>query len=299
MKIAKILKPGTQQVTEIPVAELAPGMIPVRMDDSGSTVWVDESQVVSGTMRHPPFAAATRKIIRQLHDDLADVCPQTVEQWELGFRHDEHPEMEINLWQCIASACKRLLSTVSDPNPGRKHDYLQLLLGWVSTGDKEAVLATVELVEISRQEAGQILNQLPSLRIEADSDKAPAVKYAARPAKRAHLPARVKQLLREARVCPMQGRAFANVGRTVLHSNQPSLLYAEGYVRPLKKNYAIAHAWLVLNGQDVEITLPQPPEILSRKTYSAQEMGAALAPRGLWCPIDKEMEKRPSYRLPN
>jgi hypothetical protein len=140
----------------IPLAELAPNMVRGRLPD-GSVVWVDGTKLKpSTTPIRPPFDERRRQILRQLKEDLDEVYPNTLAQWEEDLRCDLHADREIRIWRWIAYQYKRLTRS-GQASQARKKDFFQLLLKWTLNKNVDAVLATVDLGELTRDDAKQLL----------------------------------------------------------------------------------------------------------------------------------------------
>lgn len=88
----------TQTLSAIPAAELAPGMVRVRMNGVEGSVWVEAARLQKSPDRHPPFPEQGRDYLRQIKAALDEVYPLTLEAWEDGFRRDHNAEREIATW---------------------------------------------------------------------------------------------------------------------------------------------------------------------------------------------------------
>lgn len=190
MKMATVYDFETKERKQIPMSELAPGMVKVRVlpkgkedcaytEDVGEVVWVDQEQLRGreGQVRQPPFDEAHKEIFRKLKRALDEVYPNTLEQWEMEFRIDRHPEIEIRKWRWIAYLYEKLTRPTKKLGTGagkfhsllegklgramtlrRKGEIFRLLLTWSNTGRIEEVLATtLPLEEVTEHEARQIL----------------------------------------------------------------------------------------------------------------------------------------------
>ncbi len=171
MKTITLYSFKTKERKIIPMAELAPGHIKVRLMGDGEPdeiVWIDTKELAGKQrelrLRQPPFDNAHKEIFRQLKKSLDEVYPQTLEQWELGFRCDTKPEYEIAKWRWLAETYTRL----TDPRLWKKHhsapsqpvkqDIFRLLHTWNNVGDVSEVLATtLPFEELSEDETRQIL----------------------------------------------------------------------------------------------------------------------------------------------
>ena len=107
-KTVKVYDFATKSVTTIPQVELAPGMVEAVIEEFGEKLWIDPSQTRKAHYRHPVFDAKKRNQLRKLVSLLGDVYPQTVEQWEDGFRRDTHPDTEIVGWLRLAAIYKEI-----------------------------------------------------------------------------------------------------------------------------------------------------------------------------------------------
>ena len=143
----------------IPLAELSPNMVKGRLPD-GSLVWVDGTKLKVSTMPlHPPFSENERQVLRKLKEDLDEVCPTTLAEWEEKLRREPRPDREIRIWRWIAYQYKHLTGSGQD-SQALKMDYFQLLNKWTLTKDVDAVLATLDLGELTRDDARELLKCL-------------------------------------------------------------------------------------------------------------------------------------------
>lgn len=110
-----------------------------------------------------------------------------------------------------------------------------------------------------------------------------------KPIKWAHFPADAKALLRSARIRPKEHQCFVNASQTVMRSSVPGLRYAEGWVRQRGSDQVFAHAWVVMNGKDIDVTLPELPQIFTRRTFSARRVAQVFLRRGTWGFITPEL----------
>lgn len=65
---------------------------------------IDLSQVRPGPIRHESLSQDLLDQIRAIFDILGPFLGQTLEQFEIGFMRDMHPESEVAIWACIATA---------------------------------------------------------------------------------------------------------------------------------------------------------------------------------------------------
>jgi len=155
MKYVEVYDPDTKSKKTIPLAELSPLMLRAQFPD-GSTAWIDATKVkLNRKPVHPPLADKHKKVLQQIKQDLDQVFPISLQDWERDLRCDQNPEREIHIWRWIAHRFKQL-TVASDLSPACKQDMFQLCLRWTMTKDTEATLATTPLNELS-QEAARVL----------------------------------------------------------------------------------------------------------------------------------------------
>ncbi len=143
----------TRSVRSIPAIELAPGMVAATVPDVSGTVWVDVAQLEEGDYQHPPLAIELCERIIQVRDALWEVYPQSIEEWEDGFRRDADPHLEVSIWQHIASTYEAL-TAARVLSLAEKQDYFNVLVACSMT-PREHLFNTVSLAAISRDEAEQ------------------------------------------------------------------------------------------------------------------------------------------------
>lgn len=107
MKIVTIHDMKTKVYTDIPAAELAPGMVEVQIE-GGRRAWVDASQIkMNNEFKHPPFEGKLRDDIIFIQKICSDFYGDSYKFWEDGFRKDQTPEKEIAIWMNIAKTFKK------------------------------------------------------------------------------------------------------------------------------------------------------------------------------------------------
>ena len=148
----------TQQITTIPAAELAPGMVSVRMKGIEGTVWVDATRLEQNVFQHPPFSEEAREYLRQIKAALDEVYSMSLEQWEDGFRRDRTPEREIAHWLHLSQVYSRL--TAPDDELGstlvQRKAVFKLLIG-CGVAPKEQVLTVTEYAPLTKEEAERVV----------------------------------------------------------------------------------------------------------------------------------------------
>ncbi len=158
MKTVQIYNLETKQLSTIPEAELAPGMVKANVVGVG-IVWIDAKQAEpQTTFQHPPFDGESRRLIRdKIMRPLSEVCPKTLKQWEDGFRRDENPETEISLWVRIADRFARFCRAKPLFNAEQRKEAFEIMLHCTLVGSPEQVLETVQLEALSRNEAQEAI----------------------------------------------------------------------------------------------------------------------------------------------
>jgi hypothetical protein len=146
----------TKKLFTIPERELAPGMVRARVAGIDGEVWVAAETLKDSDYRHPPFPEDVRALIRRLHEVFKDVYPQTVEEWEDGFRRDQHPEREIAIWQRMADIYTHFTEGRS-LNSDQKKDIFQVILACVNNGPRH-VLTTTNPRTLSRKRVKEIID---------------------------------------------------------------------------------------------------------------------------------------------
>ena len=88
-----------KRVITIPVSELAPGAVQVRLNDSDEIVWMEARHIkASPKTRFLDLGPELNEAIRRIMENFQEQNPMTFEEWEEGFRCDAHPEKEIAYW---------------------------------------------------------------------------------------------------------------------------------------------------------------------------------------------------------
>ncbi len=147
VRILVTLKPQIEFYT-IPASEVPVSYVPIHVKDHGDfyaspeflkTIKSREEYV------HPEFPSEVRDIFHRFERVFAQVYPQTVEQWEDGFRRDMHPWGEIATWEWWANTIQRftahLTGTDSASNEKRKDvASLVLQLSSIPADNRDAIL---------------------------------------------------------------------------------------------------------------------------------------------------------------
>jgi hypothetical protein len=158
-KTVRVLDTKTHTITTIPASELAPGMVRARVAGIEGDVWIDASTLHPNEgYAHPPFTGELRQKIETIQELMAEVLPKSYEEWEDGFRRDQHPESEIAIW-CNLALGYRFLTDGQDYPDEAKREVLRILLACINNG-REHVLATVTPQFFSREQVREMLDRL-------------------------------------------------------------------------------------------------------------------------------------------
>jgi hypothetical protein len=144
------------RVVEIPAAELRPGAIQAQLEGTEGLVWLLPEQLQLGTIKHPPFDEGIRAYIHQIHEAFAEHRQLSFEEWEDGFRRDNHPEQEIALWSHAADVYAEFAG--GEPSPARRRDVYQCITACLTTGP-DAVWYVLRPDVLTKAEAEQVVNR--------------------------------------------------------------------------------------------------------------------------------------------
>lgn len=65
---------------------------------------IHPSQLRPGPIRHESFSEEVLAQIRSIYEIIGPYLETTLEQFEIGFMRDMHPDGEVFLWSCITAA---------------------------------------------------------------------------------------------------------------------------------------------------------------------------------------------------
>jgi len=128
---------ATKTTARIPRAELRPGVVLIQIEGQDEAVYADSAELKMGVHQHAALGEELREAIRTLTADLADVYPQSFEQWEDGFRRDRTPEREIAGWLHL-SAILQVLAKRYGFEPAEKKECFRVLVACF-TGARDTV----------------------------------------------------------------------------------------------------------------------------------------------------------------
>jgi hypothetical protein len=126
---------------DVPLSEVPPGFIPGKMVGFGECYVNPESLQPDPVVRHDAFPEPVRESIRRIMNALARVQPQTLDEWESGFRCDTHPWTEIALYERMAEAMERFgahLSGDDELTNEKRRDIFAVILAFTNGGPTPA-----------------------------------------------------------------------------------------------------------------------------------------------------------------
>ena len=151
------------EVRTMPAQELAPGMVPARVEGIEGEVWVDARQVREFPRhRHARFTGEPLRKIRRIQALLEEVDPLSLEEWVDGFRRDKDPEREIAFWLGVAETYAFLVGN-RPYDRARKLDVYNLLMASVIS-PAEDVPKITELQAFTKEEGRALLDEIQTAR---------------------------------------------------------------------------------------------------------------------------------------
>jgi hypothetical protein len=110
-KLVRLYDFDTEEITTIPAAELAPGMVEASIEGLEGTYWINPNNVGNlkqTPFQHGPFDQETRERIIGIMNKLKEVRSLTFKEWEDGFRRDLHADQEIIKWVILSGRYEEL-----------------------------------------------------------------------------------------------------------------------------------------------------------------------------------------------
>ena len=145
-----------KRVVRIPAAELREGCVQVKIQGMNEVVWVAAEQLQMGPIRHPPFDAEARELIRRIQTAFAEHRDLSLEEWEDGFRRDANVEREIALWMYAGDVYRKFAADESSAE--RRRDIYRVLVACM-TSRPDSVWNVLKPTALSRPEAERIVNR--------------------------------------------------------------------------------------------------------------------------------------------
>lgn len=143
------------KIVRIPVSELRPGTVQVRLQETGEVVWALPDQLQPADFQHPEFDEEVRDCIRQIHKAFAEHRPLSFEEWEDGFRRDGNPAREIAIWLHAASVYQKFAA--NEPDPACRWDIYRCLVACMTATGPEEVWKVFRPAALSREQAATVI----------------------------------------------------------------------------------------------------------------------------------------------
>jgi Glu-tRNA(Gln) amidotransferase subunit E-like FAD-binding protein len=160
-KMVRVYDMDTKKVTNIPASELAPGMIRIQFRDQEGEYWVEAAKLKKSSPKQFDFGQEYIEVFEFLSETLAEVYPQTIEEWADGFRRDANPKQEIAIWENIANAFLHLSDDPQLSSEERKEIFTVIFVA--STNGPENVLHTFTPAFLSKQRVRRVIEDLIEL----------------------------------------------------------------------------------------------------------------------------------------
>lgn len=156
--MANVYDLETHRVSTIPKAELAPGMIQVKIGGLAGMHWVNSAQwnpdkQPAAALRHPPFTGEAKADIEEIARSFPDVYDHGLTFWETGFRKDKNPLLEINLWRIVAEVYRER----STGKPLAYRQELFRLLQACFSAPPEDVLGIFQRDLLTKEECAEVI----------------------------------------------------------------------------------------------------------------------------------------------
>lgn len=100
-----------------------------------------------------------------------------------------------------------------------------------------------------------------------------------------HQPEKVKRAIKLARFRPAIKQCYANSQKLIVHQHEVQFKYYEGIVSCV---IPIPHAWLELDGERIDVTLQEKPEILAAYEVTEEEILKHIVKTRSYGPIHEE-----------
>jgi hypothetical protein len=148
----------TRRYYNIPACELSSDMIEVKIEGDTHKSWVRKDQLRKGEYRHPEFDDVRKEKIRTIKANLDEVCCQSREEWEDGFRRDVNPDKEIELWLRIGDVYTNTIAG-NNYNETQRQDVFDIVLACSRIDTYDAIYPSLNLTSIDKQMAKPIIRK--------------------------------------------------------------------------------------------------------------------------------------------
>jgi hypothetical protein len=81
---------------------------------TGKPIEVDAESIKSGPIRNRSLPDPLLRRVKAIHARLKGMYNVNLEQFEVGFMRESHPEREVAVWERIVSAFERVMATMPD-----------------------------------------------------------------------------------------------------------------------------------------------------------------------------------------
>jgi hypothetical protein len=79
------------------------------LDEDGKLIEVDINDLCTGNILSPNLPDSLLKRIAKIHSFAKEFDKCTLEEFEISFMRDKHPENEVFVWECIMEAFNRCI----------------------------------------------------------------------------------------------------------------------------------------------------------------------------------------------
>jgi len=152
-KEVEVLDVETGNVSKVLMSTLGPEMIRVKSD--GKIYWANVHQLQENDYQHEPFTGERKKNVEYINNSLSEVNTNTYLEWEDGFRRDQNPDKEIEIWKYIISIYARY-SSIQHSQAQNKDVYLIAVT--CSYSNQNVVLNQLTLQSLDAVKAEEIIS---------------------------------------------------------------------------------------------------------------------------------------------
>ena len=165
-QLVRIFDLETEELSEIPASELAPGMVRASLPDVGE-VFVSAEQLrrVARTKSKPlpdGFASAAGAVWQLLEKRLS-LWASSQTSWIAGFEKETHPTRELLIWMRLGVVYWEMSHGEAD-SEDVCHEVYRVLVS--AMNNREHALETVELARLSRARAHSVVEKFGAITAE-------------------------------------------------------------------------------------------------------------------------------------
>lgn len=152
--LVQFLNPVTNKVVKIHASSLRAGLVQVQIVGVEGLVWAAPEAIKNPSIRHASLPDSLRETIRRIQATFAEFDHNSFEKWDEDFRHDMHPEREVEVW---ADAADVYLAFAEDEKVAeRRKDIYELVVQCLGSSQRE-ILRWLRPVALKRAEAEAIV----------------------------------------------------------------------------------------------------------------------------------------------